>query len=135
MARTKSIARKTSFAGKGPRKQLAQKAVMKMPPELKKRVRSHRVGFRALQEIRKYQRSTDLLIKKLPFQRLVRDIAQNFKADLRFQSTAILAIQEAAEAFLVRLFEDVNLLAAHSKRSTIFISDMKLAQRIRGDRA
>lgn len=69
----------------------------------------YRPGTIALREIRKYQKSTDLLIRKLPFQRLVREIAQNFKNDLRFQSTAILAIQEAAESYLVSLFEDSNL--------------------------
>jgi histone H3/H4 len=70
----------------------------------------------ALREIRRYQKSTDLLIQKLPFQRLVREIAQDFKNDLRFQGTAILALQEAAEAYLVSLFEDTNLAAIHAKR-------------------
>jgi histone H3 len=88
----------------------------------------------ALREIRKFQKSTDLLIRKLPFQRLVREIAQEFKADLRFQSTAILALQEAAEAYLVGLFEDTNLCAIHAKRVTIMIKDINLARRIRGDR-
>jgi histone H3/H4 len=88
----------------------------------------------ALREIRKYQRSHDLLIKKLPFQRLVRDIAMNFKAELRFQSQAVFALQEAAEAFLVALFEDTNLCAIHAKRVTIMPKDMLLARRIRGDR-
>lgn len=70
----------------------------------------------ALREIRKYQKSTELLIRKLPFQRLVREIAQDFKTDLRFQSSAVLALQEAAEAYLVGLFEDTNLCAIHAKR-------------------
>lgn len=69
----------------------------------------------ALREIRKYQKSTELLIRKLPFQRLVREIAQDFKTDLRFQTTAILALQEASEAYLVGLFEDTNLCAIHAK--------------------
>jgi histone H3 len=89
----------------------------------------------ALREIRKYQRSTDLLIRKLPFQRLVREIAQQVKQDLRFQSTAILALQEAAEAYLVGLFEDTNLCAIHAKRVTIQPKDMQLARRIRGERS
>lgn len=72
----------------------------------------------ALREIRKYQKSTDLLLRKLPFQRLVREIAQDFKSDLRFQSTAILALQEASEAYLVSLFEDTNLCAIHAKYHT-----------------
>jgi histone H3 len=89
----------------------------------------------ALREIRRYQKSTDLLIRKLPFQRLVREIAQDVRQDLRFQSTAILALQEASEAYLVSLFEDVNLIAMHAKRVTIFAKDMQLARRIRGERA
>lgn len=85
-----------------------------------------------MREIRKYQKSTDLLIRKLPFQRLVREIAQDFKADLRFQGSAIIAIQEAAEAYLVGLFEDANIVAIHSKRVTIFPKDIQLVLRIRG---
>jgi len=88
-----------------------------------------------LRQIRKYQKSTDLLIRKLPFQRLVREIAQGFKNDLRFQSTALLALQEAAEAYLVSLFEDTNLCAIHAKRVTIMPKDIQLARRIRGERA
>jgi histone H3 len=76
-----------------------------------------------------------LLIRKLPFQRLVREIAMDFKTDLRFQSTAILAMQEAAEAYLVSLFEDCNLAALHAKRVTIMPKDIELARRIRGERS
>ena len=72
-------------------------------------------GTVALCEIRRYQKSTELLIRKLPFQRLVREIAQNFKTDLRFQLAAIMALQEASEAYLVGLFEDSNLCAIHAK--------------------
>ena len=82
---------------------------------------------------RKYQKSTELLIRKLPFQRLVREIAQDFKTDLRFQGSAVLALQEAAEAYLVGLFEDTNLCAIHAKRVTIMPKDMQLARRIRGE--
>lgn len=95
----------------------------------------YRPGTRALREIRKYQRSTDLLIRKLPFQRLVREIAQDYKEDLRFQSLAVLALQEASEAYLVGLFEDTNLCAIHAKRVTIMPKDIQLARRIRGERA
>lgn len=84
-----------------------------------------RPGTVALREIRKYQRSTDFLIRKLPFQRLVREIAQDFKNDLRFQGTAILALQEATEAYLVSLFEDTNLAAIHAKRVLFFLSRSK----------
>ena len=85
----------------------------------------------------RFQKSTELLIKKLAFQRLVREVASQFKAsdgsDFRFQSTALLAVQEAAEAYLVGLFEDTNLCAIHAKRVTIMVKDMRLARRIRGE--
>jgi len=84
---------------------------------------------------RRYQKSTELLLRKLPFQRLVREIAQDFKSDLRFQSSAIMALQEASEAYLVGLFEDTNLCAIHAKRVTIFPKDIQLARRIRGERS
>lgn len=85
-------------------------------------------------EIRKYQKSTELLIRKLPFARVVREIAQNYVQDIRFQSNAILCMQEAAEAYLVGLFEDSNLCAIHAKRVTIHPRDVALARRIRGER-
>ena len=93
----------------------------------------YRVGTVALKDIRHFQKSTALLIRKLPFQRLVREIAQDFKTDLRFQSVAILCLQEAAEAYLVGLFEDTNLCAIHAKRVTIMPKDIQLARRIRGE--
>ena len=134
MARTKQTARK-STGGKAPRKQLATKAARKSAPATGgvKKPHRYRPGTVALREIRRYQKSTDLLIRKLPFQRLVREIAQDFKTDLRFQGSAILAIQEASEAYLVGLFEDTNLCAIHAKRVTIMIKDMHLARRVRGD--
>ena len=100
-----------------------------------KKPHRHRPGQIALREIRRYQKSTDLLIKKLPFQRLVREIAQDYKTDLRFQSLAVLALQEASEAYLVGLFKDTNLCAIHAKRVTIMPKDIQLARRIRGERA
>eukprot|EP00798_Chlamydomonas_sp_ICE-L_P015598 gene15598-biopygen24628 len=119
MARTKQTARK-STGGKAPRKQLATEAARKSAPATGgvKKPHRYRPGTVALREIRKYQKSTELLIRKLPFQRLVREIAQDFKTDLRFQSSAVLALQEAAEAYLVGLFEDTNLAAIHAKRVT-----------------
>ena len=95
----------------------------------------YRAGTVALKDIRHYQGSTALLIRKLPFQRLVREIAQDFKTDLRFQSAAILCLQEAAEAYLVKLFDDANLCAIHARRVTIMPKDILLARRIRGERA
>jgi len=98
-----------------------------------KKPHRYRPGTVALREIRRYQKSTGLLIRKAPFQRLVREIAQNFKTDLRFQSHAIMALQEASECYLVHLFEDTNLCAIHAKRVTIMPKDLKLARRIRGE--
>ncbi|KAF0683481.1 Aste57867_24473 [Aphanomyces stellatus] len=100
-----------------------------------KKPHRYRPGTVALREIRRYQKSTELLIRKLPFQRLVREIAQDFKTDLRFQGSAVLALQEAAEAYLVGLFEDTNLCAIHAKRVTIMPKDIQLARRIRGERS
>jgi len=89
----------------------------------------------ALHEICRYQKGTDLLIRKAPFQRLIREIAQDYETDVRFQSTAVLALQEAAEMYLIGLFEDTNLCAIHAKRVTIMPKDIQLARRIRGERA
>ena len=135
MARTKQTARK-STGGKAPRKQLATKASRKTTANTGaiKKPHRYRPGTVALREIRKYQKTTDLLIRKLPFQRLVREVAQDFQIDLRFQSSAILALQEASEAYLVGLFEDTNLCAIHAKRITIMPKDIHLARRIRGER-
>jgi len=91
------------------------------------------IGERALKEIRKYQGSTDLLLRRLPFARLVREIQQGMtRHAYRWQGTAILALQEASEAHLVGLFEDANLCAIHGKRVTVMPKDMQLARRIRG---
>ena len=122
---------------RAPRKQLATKAARKSAPAAGgvKKPHRYRPGTVALREIRRYQKSTDLLIRKLPFQRLVREIAQEFKTDLRFQGSAVLALQEAAESYLVGLFEDTNLCAIHAKRVTIMPKDIQLARRIRGERS
>ena len=134
MARVKQTARK-STGGKAPRKQLATKAARKAAPPVGgcKKPHRYRPGTVALREIRRYQKSTDLLLRKLPFQRLVREIAQNISADLRFQAAALAASQEASEAFLVGLMEDSNLCAIHARRVTIMPKDLQLSQRIRRD--
>ncbi|XP_055981670.1 histone H3.3A-like [Sorex fumeus] len=115
-----------STRGKAPRKQLATKAAHKSTPSTGgvKKPHCYRPGTVALREIRRYQ-STELLIRKLPFQCLVREIAQDFKTDLRSQSTAIGASQEASEAYLVGLFEDTNLCAIHAKYVTIMPKDVQ----------
>ncbi|KAK0189181.1 histone 3 [Armillaria mellea] len=128
MARTKQTARK-STGGKAPRKQLAAKSSARKTAAAAggvKKPHRFRPGTVALREIRRYQKSTELLIRKLPFQRLT---------DLRFQSSAVMALQEAAEAYLVSLFEDTNLAAIHAKRVTIQPKDLALARRLRGERS
>ena len=137
MARTKQTARKSTGGSNMSRRQLATKAARKTPPVPGgvKKPHRYRPGTVALREIRRYQKSTDLLIRKLPFQRLVREIAQDFKTDLRFQESALLALQEASKAYLIGLFEDTNLLAIHAKRVTIMPKDLWLARRIRGERS
>ncbi|KAH7883841.1 histone H3 [Phlebopus sp. FC_14] len=129
MAHTKQTACKTT-GSKAPRKQLASKVARKTASAggVKKPHR-FRPGTVALREIRRYQKSTELLIRKLPFQRLVREIARS--TDWRFQSSAVIALQEASEAYLVSLFEDANLAAIHAKRVTIQPKDLALAWRLR----
>ncbi|EUC66287.1 histone H3 [Rhizoctonia solani AG-3 Rhs1AP] len=143
---TKSTARK-STGGKAPRKSTTSaagpskaRARQQDDEEEGKKKRRYRPGVVALREIRRYQKSTDLLIAKLPFSRVVREVAQDmttqagggYPAGLRWQSSALLALQEATEAYLVHLFEDTNLCAIHAKRVTIMQRDIQLARRIRG---
>lgn len=119
-----------------PSKLSAKPSGLKLPGTMGfKKPHRYRPGTVALREIRRYQKSTDLLIRKLPFQRLVREVAQDFKSDLRFQASAVEALQQAAETYLVSLFEDTNLCAVHAKRVTVTPRDMSLARRIRGERA
>ena len=92
-----------------------------------------RRGLRALKEIRKYQSGTKLLIRRLPFQRVIKEIEQGMRADLWLQSTAMMALQEAGETFLVGLLEQSNLCGLHAKRVTIMPKDIQLARCIRGD--
>ncbi|KAL4759927.1 histone H3 family protein [Aspergillus foveolatus] len=114
-----------------------QSSIQPGDPTPKGRRHRYKPGTVALKEIRKYQRSYDLLLRKLPFARLVREVALDILpadvgSELRWQSHAIQALQEAAEAFLVHLFEDTNLCAIHAKRVTIMQKDIQLARRIRG---
>uniref|UniRef100_A0A8D1GJK6 Core Histone H2A/H2B/H3 domain-containing protein n=1 Tax=Sus scrofa TaxID=9823 RepID=A0A8D1GJK6_PIG len=95
----------------------------------------YRPGIVALCVIKRYQKTPKLLIRKLPFQCLVWEIAQDFKTDLGFQRAAIGALQEASEAYLVGLFEDTSLCVIHAKHVTIMPKDIQLACRIRGERA
>ena len=137
MARTKQTARK-STGGKAPRGHLATAAARKQRPHTGgvKKPHRYRPGTVALREIRRYQKSTDLLIRKAPFLRLYREILINDleKTDFRVRAESALALQEATEAYLVGLFEDTNLCAIHAKRVTIMPKDIQLARRIRGER-
>ena len=138
MARTKQTAR-FSTGGKAPRKQLATKAARKSAKALGgvKKPHRYRPGTVALREIRRYQKSTDLLIRKAPFLRLYREIMINDLSKMdgwRVRAESALALQEATEAYLVGLFEDTNLCAIHAKRVTIMPKDIQLARRIRGER-
>ncbi len=137
------MARKSTTPRK-PQKQRAIKSTTgrkkKSQPKVKRKhgivapiPKRYRPGAYAIRDIRKYQRSTELLIKKVPFQRLVREITADARDGLRYQSTALMALQEAAESYLVQLFEDSNLCAIHAKRVTIMPKDIQLAKRIRGD--
>ena len=135
MARTKQTTRQ-STGGKAPHHHLATKAARKQARHTGGMKKPHRCrpGTVAIHEIRKYQKNTYLLIRKAPFQHLVKEIATNLKLDLQMQSTAALALQEASEAYLVCLFEDSNDCAIHAKHVMIMPKDIQLAQHIRGER-
>ncbi|XP_071435846.1 histone H3-like centromeric protein A isoform X2 [Pithys albifrons albifrons] len=115
-----------------PPRAVPPRAVPAPPPE--RRARRSRPGQRALQEIRKFQTTTRLLLRPTPFARLVRELCLFFTrgVDYRWQSMAILALQEAAEAFTVRLLEDAYLCTLHARRVTLFPKDLQLARRLRG---
>lgn len=129
--RTRQTARE-STGDKAPRTQLATKSARKSGSATGgvRKPHRYRPGTVALREIRRYQKTTELLIRKLPFQRLTREIAQEFKTDLRFTADSILALQEATEAFVIHLFENTNLSAIHAKRVTIMPKDLALARRL-----
>ena len=137
MARTKQRQKKNSSPGKCPRNHFTPQGSGKgkhsakiAPPGGVKKKRRFRPGTVALREIRKLQKTTGLLIRKLPFQRLVREIAGQIMTDLRFTSDAIAALHESSEAFLVQMFEFVKDIAAHSNRATIMVKDIKLLRKI-----
>ena len=143
---SKSTSKKVAMKGeKQPRKHLLHKLIRRNKSStggIKKPHRYH-PGLIALRENRRYQQSTDCLIKRTPFNKLIKEISQKYKAcsdgpgtpsvQVRFQSMALAALQEATENFLVGLFEDVNLVAVHTKRVTVMPGDIRLALRIPGD--
>ena len=128
MARTKRTARKdkvgrkqSAFAKKQPRSQMGQATMQQQPHR-------YQPGMVALREIRRYQKSTELLIRKILFQRLVRKILQGYGVGYRVTPAMMMALQEAAEAYLVQLLEDSNLCAIHAKCITIQPKDIQLAR-------
>ena len=134
MARTKCTARKdevgkkrSAFVKKQPRSQTGQAMAQQQPHR-------YQPGMVALREIRRYQKSTELLIRKLPFQRLVCEILQGYGVGYRVTPAMMMALQEAAEAYLVQLLEVSNLCAIHAKHITIQPKDMQLARQIQGER-
>lgn len=137
MPKTKTAAKdmkKISVKGKSAKSKTIKKAA---PSEggMKERKKPHyKPGTVALREIKRYQKSMNMMLPKASFQRLVRSIAASFDPDLRFQSQSLVALQEASEAYIVSVFEDTNLCAIHAKRMTVMKKDMDLARRIRGDR-
>jgi histone H3 len=151
MARTKTTARKSTGGGvKKPRKQIALPSKSKLQTKSAKKTvpvspafssggikkpHRYRPGTVALREIRRYQKSTDLLMRKMPFQRIVRHITMLLaKTDFRYRASALEALQHSAEAYLVGVFEDSQLCAIHAKRVTIMVRDMQLARRIKGEK-
>jgi histone H3 len=131
MSRTKQTAAK-SGASKGSAKKA--KVSKSASGSSVKKTRRFRPGTVALREIHRYQRGTELLLRKAPFQRLVREISLVGKDGLRFQSAAVLAIQEATEAYMISLLADTNLCAIHTRRVTVMPKDLHLARRLRGER-
>ena len=128
MARTKRTARnnevgrkQSTFAKKQPRSQTGQATAQQQ-------LHRYQPGMVALREIRRYQKSTELLIRKLLFQRLVQEILQGYGVGYRVTPAMMMALQEAAEVYLVQLLEDSNLCAIHAKCITIQPKDMQLAR-------
>lgn len=136
MAKTNQTAVK-STGGKAPRAYLAQRAARRITPTpisaaQRRAIATRKRRDKPLLEIRKYQKSTELLLKKNPFDRVVRECLQAHPRVSRVQRSTVTALQEASEAMLVALFEDANLLAVHAKRVTIRKEDLILAARLRG---
>ena len=135
MARTKEtgkVSSKKAVAAKSGKK--AVKSASGGSSSGVKRTHRFRPGTVALRQIRKFQRGTELLIRKAPFQRLVRESAQQQKDGLRWAASAVAAVQEATESYIISLLSDANLCALHSRRVTAMPRDLQLARRLRGDR-
>ena len=125
---------KQPVGGKALRKKAAAKRTTTTTAETSQKKRRYHPGTVALRQIWQYQKSTELLIQKLPFQHLVKEILHDFKANFHIAPATVTALQEAAEAHLVGLFEDSNPCAIHAKRVTIMPKDINIARCIRGER-
>ena len=135
MARTKRTARRYEAGKKWPTYAKKQPRSQAGNPPAQHQPHRYRPGTVALREIQKYQKSTDLLIRKLRFQHLVREIVQGFSMEFRVTPAMVMALQETAEAYLVQLLEDSNLCAIHAKCVTIQPKDIQLARWIHGERS
>ena len=134
---SKPTSRKTITGGKQPCKHILHKSIKCSTTGGIKKPHRYCPGLLALREIRRYQQTTDSLIRKTPFNKLIKEISQEYRicpegpgtpsVQVHFQLTALAALQEAAENYLVGLFEDVNLLAVHAKRVTVMPRDIWLA--------
>ena len=134
MARVKQIARKNEgIGGKLSRKLPANKKSKKSSQVIDRKKKFHR--FRpgiATKENKKYQKNTELFIRKISFQRLVREIAQEISNDIIFKRSAILTLQEETESFIIKLFENSNICAMHGKRIAIYLKDIQITKRLLG---
>ena len=128
--------KQTAIKSKSARRSLGQKKGKKAPRSSQGAKKSFRwkPGTVALREVKRLQKSTELLVQKAPFARLVREVAEQHKAGLRFQAAAIAAIQDATESFVVSLLSDANLSALHANRVTAMPRDLQLVRRLRGER-
>lgn len=128
MARVKQLEVKTG--GKRPAKTISSKATKQITSSLSQGKAKFKPGSIALREIRKYQKSSNLLIKKRPFQRFLRQLV-TFDSQIRFQSAALVIFQEASENFLTGLLEDAYRCAVHAKRVTLLPRDVVLIYKIK----
>ena len=124
MARTKNATRHSTGKFR-PTVQLAAKKAAARQPTVR-RVYRRPSGAKALLEIKALQKKTNLLLRRAPFYRLVREITNDYKVDVKFQRSALEALQHAAEGYLVRLFERCFRCAIHSKRVTVNHKDIRL---------
>ena len=134
MARTKLVAKKAS-SERILKKKLEKDCEQRVRAECPRSSKDGRLhpGVKAMHEVMHYQNTTELLIQKVSFQRVVRELCETIHSDIRFESQALLALQEAAESYLVGLFEDANLCTAHAKRIIVRPQDIQLSRRIRRD--